>query len=132
MELTVTFPGNKRVDAHYKGFTIQSDQALHAGGDGSAPQPFDLFLASIATCSGVYVVYFCGKRGIPLDGISMVQRMEKDGETGMIRKITIEILLPPDFPEKYRAGLVRAVDLCTVKKHMMDPPEFVLTTVTTE
>jgi ribosomal protein S12 methylthiotransferase accessory factor len=130
MDLIVTFPGNKKVDASYKDFTIQTDQAIHAGGDGSAPAPFDLFLASIATCGGIYVVYFCEKRNIPLDGIRLVQRTERNRETRMITKITIEIELPPDFPEKYREGLIRAVDLCTVKKHMFDPPEFELKTVT--
>ncbi|UCF05264.1 MAG: OsmC family protein [bacterium] len=130
MDLIVTFPGSKKVDASYKGFTIQTDQAKHAGGNGSAPAPFDLFLASIATCGGIYVVYFCEKRDIPLDGIRLVQRMERNQETRMITKITIDIELPPDFPEKYREGLIRAVDLCTVKKHLFDPPEFELRTVT--
>ena len=130
MDMIVTFPGNKKVDAEYKGFTIKTDQAVHAGGDGSAPQPFDLFLASIGTCAGIYVVFFCEKRDIPLDNIRVVQRMERDPEKKMISKITIDIEVPPDFPEKYKGALIKAVDLCTVKRHMFDPPEFDIKTVT--
>jgi len=63
-QITVTFPGGKRVDASYNGFTIATDQAVDAGGDGSAPEPFDFFLSSIATCTGIYVLGFCQKRGI--------------------------------------------------------------------
>lgn len=132
MDLIVTFPGNKKVDAEYKGFTIHSDQAKYAGGDESAPQPFDLFLASIATCCGIYVVYFCEKREIPLDGIRLIQRMEKNKETRMITKITVDIELPPGFPDKYKESLIRSVDLCSVKKHMMDTPKFEIKTVTAD
>jgi putative redox protein len=131
MDMIVTFPGNKKVNAEYKGFTIQTDQAVHAGGDGSAPAPFDLFLASIGTCAGIYVVYFCEKRGIPLDNIRVVQRMQRNAETRMIEKIAIDVEIPPDFPEKYRQPLINAVDLCAVKKHMVNPPAFELRTVTT-
>ncbi|HUV36701.1 MAG TPA: OsmC family protein [Patescibacteria group bacterium] len=129
MDMIVSFPGNKKVDAEYKGFTIRTDQPVHAGGDNSAPAPFDFFLASIGTCSGIYVVIFCEKRNIPLDGIRIVQRMERNAETRMIEKIMLDIELPPDFPEKYRDALVKTVDLCTVKRHMFDPPEFEIRTV---
>lgn len=128
MDMIITFPDNKKVDAQYKGFTIQTDQPERAGGDGSAPAPFDLFMASIGTCGGIYVVYFCQKRGIPLDGIRIRQRMEKSEETRMITKITLDIELPEDFPEKYKDALIHAVDLCTVKRHMIDPPEFEIKT----
>ncbi len=130
MDMIITFPGNKKVDAAYKGFTVKTDQPVHAGGDGSAPAPFDLFLVSIGTCAGIYVVIFCEKRGIPYDDIRVVQRMERNSETRMISKITIDIEVPPDFPEKYRDALVHTVDLCTVKKHMMNPPAFDIKTVT--
>ncbi len=129
MDMIVTFPGNKKVDAEYKGFTIQTDQPVHGGGDNTAPAPFDLFLASIGTCAGIYVVYFCEKRDIPPDDIRIVQRMERNREKRMITAITIDIELPPDFPEKYRDALIHAVDLCTVKKHMIDPPAFEIRTV---
>jgi putative redox protein len=131
MDMIVTFPGNKRVDAEYRGFTIKTDQRKHGGGDETAPPPFDLFLVSIGTCCGIYVVYFCEKRGIPLDNIRVVQRMERNKETRMISKITVDIEVPPDFPEKYKPALIHTVDLCAVKKHMLQPPEFEIKTVTT-
>ncbi len=130
MDMTVTFPGNKKVNAEYKGFTIETDQARHGGGDGSAPAPFDLFLASIGTCGGIYVVYFCEKRNIPLDNIRIVQKWDRNPETRMIEKIVLEIELPPDFPDRYRDALVKAVDLCTVKKHIINNPGFEIRTVT--
>ena len=129
MELTVTFPGNKKVDAVFKGFTIKTDQPQSAGGDGTAPSPFDFFLASIGACGGVYVVDFCMSRGISLDGVRLVQTMERNPETHMVTDITIRIELPADFPDKYKDSLIRAVDLCTVKKHIMNPPNFVIETV---
>ena len=132
MDLIVTFPGNMKVDAEYKGFSIKTDQPQYSGGDGSAPAPFDLFLASIGTCGGIYVVYFCTKRGLPVDGIRIVQRMEKDPETKTIKRIILDIELPADFPEKYKDALIRAVDLCSVKRYIMNPPEFQINTVTAD
>ncbi|MDD4857290.1 MAG: OsmC family protein [Candidatus Krumholzibacteria bacterium] len=128
-ELTVTFPGNKKVDVEFKGFTIKTDQPPANGGDGTAPSPFDLFLASIGACSGIYVLDFCRNRGISLEKARVVQRMERNPETHMVTGVTISIELPKDFPAKYRDSLVRAVDLCTVKKHIMNPPRFAIETV---
>jgi putative redox protein len=129
MELTVTFPGKKRVDASFKGFTIKTDQPVTNGGDGTAPSPFDLFLASIGACAGIYVVDFCTNRGISLENVRIVQTMERDPETHMITSLTLRIELPKDFPDKYKDSLIRAVDLCTVKKHIMNPPKFTIDTV---
>ncbi len=128
-EVAVTFPGNKKVDAAFKGFTIKTDQPQAAGGDGTAPSPFDLFLASIGTCGGVYVLDFCRNRGISLDGVRVVQKMERNPDTHMITGVTIQIELPKDFPDKYKDSLIRAVDLCTVKKHIMNPPKFAIETI---
>ncbi len=124
MDMIVTFPGGKRVDAAYKGFTIRTDQPPAAGGEGSAPSPFDLFLASIGTCAGIYVLGFCRERRIPIEGARLVQRMERNPETKMIGRIAIDIELPAGFPEKYREAVKSAADLCTVKKHIARPPEF--------
>jgi putative redox protein len=132
MDLIITFPGRKKVDAEYKGFTIRTDQSQAAGGDGSAPSPFDHFLASIGTCSGIYVVDFCTNRGIPLEGIRIVQRMEWDQKKKMIARITLDIEVPHGFPDKYKKPLVRVVDLCSVKKHIVDAPSFVINVVATE
>jgi len=127
-EMKVTFPGGKRVDAEYKGFAIKTDQPVYVGGEGSAPAPFDLFLASIATCCGIYVLSFCQERGIPTENASVVMKTEKNPETKMIGKISIEINLPPEFPEKYSKAVIRAVDTCSVKAHMFNPPAFEIET----
>jgi len=129
MELTVTFPGKKKVDASFKGFTIKTDQPVTNGGDGTAPSPFDLFLASIGTCSGIYVLDFCTNRGISLENVRIVQTMDRDPETHMVMTVALRIELPKDFPDKYKDSLIRAVDLCTVKKHIMNPPKFTIETV---
>ena len=76
--IEVSFPGGKRVDARVGGFTMATDQPTELGGDGSAPAPFDLFLASIATCAGIYVLGFCQARGLATDGLALVQHHEVD------------------------------------------------------
>ncbi|MDZ7860559.1 MAG: OsmC family protein [Candidatus Krumholzibacteriota bacterium] len=124
MDLTVTFPGNQKVRAEYNGFIIKSDQPEEDGGEGSAPSPFDLFLASIATCSGTYLLRFCQSRDIATDDIKVIQKMESNGETGKLEKIRIIVDLPDDFPEKYKKAALNSMELCTVKKNIIDPPEF--------
>lgn len=129
-DLIVTFAGGKKVNADFRGFTIQTDQSEHAGGEGSAPEPFTLFLASIGTCAGIFVLSFCQSRGIPTEGIRVVQSHEaKEGGRG-IGKITLTIELPPDFPEKYKDAVISAANLCAVKKHIMEPPVFEVKTET--
>lgn len=123
-EIRVSFPGGLRVDAEYKGFLINTDQPIYSGGEETAPAPFDLFLASIATCAGIYVVYFCRERGIPTDKAVVIMRTEKNPETKMIARISIELQLPPEFPEKYKNAVIRAVDQCSVKAHILKPPAF--------
>jgi len=132
MELTVSFPGKKKVDASFKGFTIRTDQPVTNGGEGTAPSPFDLFLASIGTCSGIYVLDFCTNRGISLDNVRVVQTMKRDPETHLVTTVALRIELPKDFPDKYKDSLIRAVDLCTVKRHIKNPPEFTIETVKAE
>ncbi len=130
--MTVSFPGGKRVDAAYDGFEIRTDQCVDSGGEGAAPEPFDLFLASLATCAGIYVLGFCQKRDIPYGGISLVQSWERDEKSKRLTTIRIAIEVPPDFPDKYRDALVRVANQCAVKKTMENPPEFVVETVTTQ
>ena len=127
--MIVTFPGGKRVDAEYHGFTIRTDQPPKAGGDGAAPQPFDLFLASIATCAGIYVKGYCDTREIPTAGLGIEMHVEHDHEQHRIGKLVLEIKLPPGFPEKHQQAVIRAADLCSVKKHMLQPPAFEIRTV---
>lgn len=123
-DIKVTFPGGKRVEAEFKGFLIKTDQPVHAGGEGIAPAPFDLFLASIATCVGYYALVFCENRGIRMDQASISMRMDRDEAKKMIVKISFEIALPPEFPEKYTKAIIKSVDKCAVKAHMVDMPDF--------
>jgi len=131
MEMIVDFPGGARVDAHFGPFVVRTDQPARGGGDGSAPTPFATFLASIATCAGIYVLGFCRQRDIPSDRVRIVQTLDIDHETGMITKVHLDIQVPPDFPEKYRTALIRAAEQCAVKKHLESPPQFDVRTVTT-
>src|SRR3989304_6017720 len=118
MEMTVPLPGGARVDARLGSHIIRTDQPVRGGGEGSAPAPFSLFLASIGTCAGIYVLGFCQKRGLPTDGIEIVQRMVPDLRTGRSGRIELDTRAPPDFPEKYHESLVRAASQCAVKKHL--------------
>jgi putative redox protein len=129
MEMTITFPGGARVDAQFGPFTVPTDQPPEGGGEGSAATPFATFLASIGTCAGIYVLGFCRQRGLPTDSIRLTQRMEGDRTTGLIGRIGIDIHVPPEFPEKYHAALIRAADQCAVKKHLEHPPTFDVRTV---
>ncbi len=128
MDMKITFPGGKKVDAEYNGFIHRTDQPLDAGGGNSAPSPFELFLASLGTCAGFYVLSFCQQRGIDMAGIELRQILERDHQTHLIGRVDIEIVLPASFPEKYRAAVVQAAQLCTVKKHLENPPKFNLFT----
>lgn len=129
MDMIITFPGGARVDAEFDGFTVKTDQPPQGGGDSSAPTPFALFLSSIGTCAGIYVLGFCKQRDLSTDGIRLIQRLEVDPRTGMVAKIGLDIEVPPDFPEKYHEALVRAASQCTVKKHLENPPSFDVKTV---
>jgi len=128
MEMKVSFPGNLRVNAEYKGFTVATDQPVTGGGDGSAPSPFDLFLASLATCAGIFMLGFMRQRGIDPEGSGITMTTEVDPEKGLIGKIGLVLQLPPGFPEKYEAAVMRAVGQCTVKRHLLDPPTIAVAT----
>ena len=124
MEMVIDFPGGARVDAHFGPYTVATDQPPMGGGQGSAPTPFAVFLSSIGTCAGIYVLGFCRQRNLPTDGIRIVQRVNSNRATGMVDTIDLEIQVPPTFPEKYYDSLVRSAELCAVKKHLENPPSF--------
>ena len=124
MEIQITFPGGKKVDANFKGFTIKTVQPIYGGGENSAPAPFDLFLASIGTCAGIYVLSFCQQRNIPTENIKIIQKHLPDATGRGIGTIELEIQVPKDFPEQYKAAVIRSADLCAVKKTMQNPPKF--------
>ena len=127
--MTVSFPGGKRVDADFGGFTIRTDQSPKNGGEGSAPPPFDLFLASIATCAGFYAKSYCDARGIATDALALQMHVERDEERHRVGRLVLEITLPEGLPEHHREAIVRAADLCAVKKHVAEPPVIEIRTV---
>ncbi|UCF11893.1 MAG: OsmC family protein [Thermoplasmatales archaeon] len=122
MDMEISFPGGKKVDAVYKGFTIKTDQPKHEGGEGTAPEPFSLFLTSIGTCTGYYVLSFCQKRNISTGGLKLILDIERDQETHMIDQISIEIQVPKDFPDIYKNAIIKTASVCAVKKHLEKPP----------
>jgi len=128
MEMLIDFPGGSRVDAHFGPFTVATDQPPAA----SAPTPFAVFLSSIGTCAGIYVLGFCKQRNLPTDNIQIVQRIHSDRASGMVKKIDLEIRVPSTFPEKYRDSLIRSAELCAVKKHLEEPPVFEIATQVAE
>ena len=123
MEMEILFPGGKRVDSKYKGYVVKTDQPKSEGGDGSAPEPYDLMLSALGTCAGVNVLYFCESRKIPVEGIKVSMQIEKNEKTHLAEQLHVRIQLPGTFPEKYRAAVKRAADLCAVKRTFAAPPE---------
>jgi len=128
MEMVIDFPGGSRVDAHFGPFTVRTDQPAHSGGNDTAPTPFATFLASLGTCAGIYVLAFCRQRGLPTEGVRLVQRTATDPATKLVSSISLEIQVPADFPEKYREAVIRAAEQCAVKKHFEHPPRIEVTT----
>jgi ribosomal protein S12 methylthiotransferase accessory factor len=126
-DITVTFPGGQRVDAHYDGRTVATDQSPEHGGEGSAPEPFDLFWVSLATCVGVYALNFCQARKLDTTGLGVRLRTAFDPEEKRFARVEITITPPRGFPERHRKSLQRVADLCAVKKHILNPPSFHLT-----
>jgi ribosomal protein S12 methylthiotransferase accessory factor len=130
MDMEITFAGGKKVNASFKGHVHKTDQPVTSGGDNSAPSPFELFLASIGPCAGLYVKSFCDQRNLPTENIKLVQSLIINPETKLPSNISIEIQLPADFPEKYKDALVNVAELCAVKRTIANPPVFDIKTVT--
>ncbi|HKA36842.1 MAG TPA: OsmC family protein [Thermoanaerobaculia bacterium] len=127
--MEIRFPGGLEVEAVHGGFKIVTDQPTLQGGGGSAPTPFDLFLASIGTCAGLYALRFCEQRNLDSEGLGLELTAVKDTDGKRVAEIRIEITLPPSFPEKYREAILRAVNQCKVKRHILEPPRFEVATV---
>jgi ribosomal protein S12 methylthiotransferase accessory factor len=125
--MTFTLGDGARIEGHAGRFTIATDQPP----DASAPTPFTLFLASIGACAAYYVQTFCRTRDIPVDDIRVTQRNEK-GASGRVERVHLAVELPPEFPERYRAAVLRAADQCTVKKHLEHPPAIDVETLVLE
>lgn len=124
MNMKITFPSGLGVNAAFKGFTVATDQRVEHGGGGTAPEPFDLFLASLGTCAGLYALRFCQQRGIATEGLGLTLATERDPEGKRLALVRLAIELPAGFPEKYREAIIRSADQCAVKRHIVDPPRF--------
>ena len=123
-KIELKFPGNKKVNAIVNGFEIETDQPPVAGGEGSAPTPYDLFLASLAACAGIFAVSFFQTRHLNMDGFEMFLEVSWNKEKHKLDRAVLNMKLPADFPEKYIPALKQAVELCSVKRTIADPPEF--------
>jgi ribosomal protein S12 methylthiotransferase accessory factor len=128
MDMKIYSGRGKQVLADHERFTIRTDQPVEDGGEGSAPEPFTLFLASLGTCAAHYVFSYCARRDLPIDGISLMQRVERDKKTKMIERVILEIRIPDGIPEKHWPAMVRAAQLCTVKKQLNSSIDFKITT----
>ncbi len=119
------FPGGKKIDVEANGFLIKTDQSVAAGGDASAPEPFDYFLASLAACAGIYALNFCHKRGLSTDGLGLRMACHRNKDKRLYDKMDFILRLPNGFPEKYKDAIVRSMQLCAVKRHMENMPQMV-------
>ena len=124
MEINVNFLDNLRIEAKFDDFSVISDQPIRYKGDGSAPGPFDYFLASSALCAAYFVRVYCIARNIPTDNIRLSQNNIVDPENRYNQIFKIQVELPEDFSDKDRQGIVRSIDRCTVKKVVQTGPEF--------
>ena len=129
MEMEIRFPGGKKVEAIFEEYKIITDQPVADGGMGSAPSPFDLFLISIGTCTGFYVLSFCQKNNIPTKNLKLISRFMRNPKSHLVENVHIEIHVPKDFPEKYKKAVVKAADVCTVKRHLERPPQIEISVI---
>jgi ribosomal protein S12 methylthiotransferase accessory factor len=122
--MQITFPGGVAVDANFRGFTVHTDQRVDHGGADTGPEPFEMFLASLGTCAGLFALRFCQKREIDSKGLGLTLTTEKDETGTRVGTVRMILQLPEGFPEKYRDAIVRAADQCAVKRHIVEPPRF--------
>lgn len=121
----VSFPGGVVVKAHLNDHEVATDQPGPLGTE-TAMSPFDLFFASLATCMGFYALRFCQERSIATEGLGVTLSSTRDPEKKLFTKVQVSVKTPDSFPDKYRDALLRAVDQCAVKKHVVNPPEFAI------
>ncbi|HFD87702.1 MAG TPA: osmotically inducible protein OsmC [Gammaproteobacteria bacterium] len=127
--LKVLFPRGKKVDVRVGDFMVETDQCEKSGGEASAPEPFDFFLSSLASCAGIYALNFCHSRDLPTQGLVLEMDWVRDEKPPFNARVHYRLILPEGFPEKYRKGILRAMDLCTVKRYLKNPPEFTMEAV---
>ena len=126
-DMEITFGGGKKINASFHGFEIKTDQPESAGGAGSAPTPFDLFLASLGTCAGIFAVGFMQSRKLDTEGFRILLSFDRDESSHLVKKVLMKMRLPKNFPPQYKDAVLKATGLCTVKRHLHDPPAFEIT-----
>jgi len=126
MEMTITFPKGTRVNAQFGPYEIPTDQPLESGGTATAPDPFSLFLASIGTCTGIYVLRFCQERNLPTTDLHLSLTAKWNDKKNLLEAIQITIHTDDSFPEKYKNALIKVAKLCTVKRQLEQPPEITI------
>ncbi len=129
--MNISFPGGQKVNASFNGFVVHTDQPVCDGGSGSAPDPFSLFLTSIGTCTGIYVLRFCMQRNIPTEGLSLKLTPQRNKD-GLVETIKLVLYANEDFPEKYKDAVLKAASLCTVKRNLEQPPSIHLSFIRKE
>ncbi len=133
MRIAISFEGGQKVAATFPdGLSMMTDQPQADGSPGAALSPYAYFLGSMGTCAGIYVLEFCNARNIPTDQVSLVQEIDFEEDAQGRRRlatVSLTIQVPPDFPERYHKAVVKAAELCSVKKAIMHPPEFVISCV---
>lgn len=122
--MEISFPGGVAVEARFKGFSVRTDQPLASGGTNSAPSPFDLFLVSLGTCAGFFALRFCQQRNLDTTGLALRLETARDEASHRLTLVRIVLTVPPGFPEKYHAAILKATDQCAVKRAIDDPPRF--------
>ena len=117
----VTFPGSKKIDASIAGHRVHTDQSIENGGENAAPEPFQVFLASVATCAGIYAKSFCDQRSLP-SPLSLEMDVVRS-DHGILSHIYIVLHVDAEFPTKYDPAIIRSMELCAVKKQLRDEIE---------
>ncbi|MDD2371530.1 MAG: OsmC family protein [Firmicutes bacterium] len=123
-EFSLNFPGGKKVEVIYGNHVVMTDQPLENGGDDHAMAPFDLFMASLISCSGIFALSFLRKRDLNTEGLNIRMYPMWNEEEHRVTEIKMEVDTPADFPEKYKGALIKVIEQCSVKRHLGNPPEF--------
>jgi len=123
MEMKISFPGGKKVKASFNDYIVNTDQPVKSDGEGLYPDPFSLFISSLGTCTGFYVLRFCQERNIQTDNIEIILRTDWNDQSKLIENIDIAIEGGIDIPDKYHSAIIKAASICTVKRHLENPPK---------
>ena len=127
--ITVKFPGNKKVEAVFDGFSVITDQRLDHGGDQSAPSPFDLFFVSMATCAGISALDYCQKHHIPTEGLLISLRAHRHPVQPRYDRIVIELTPPAGLAARQLDAIISEIETCSLKRHILTPPSFEIVTL---